>query len=82
MDIDAGEPAMSIDTTAGLGASWGSQAKDLKSQAIQYAAMAQQVRAERGAVELIERGLESPRPTEKPPAAPPPGQGQNLDVSA
>ena len=40
---------MSIDTTAGLGASWGSAAKDLKSQAVQYAAMAQQVRTERGA---------------------------------
>jgi len=72
---------MSIDTTAGLGASWGSQAKDLKSQAVQYAAMAQQVRTERGAAEMIERGLES-KPAEQPRAAPPPGQGQNVDVSA
>ena len=72
---------MSIDTTAGLGASWGSQAKDLKSQAVQYAAMAQQVRTERGAVEMLERGLES-KPAEQPRAAPPPGQGQNVDISA
>jgi hypothetical protein len=51
---------------------------DLKSQAAQYAAMAQQVRTERGVATLVETAVESQKPS--PP--PPPGQGRNVDVRA
>jgi hypothetical protein len=69
---------MSIDATAGMNSSWSSMRADLKTQAAQYAAMAQQVRTERGVATLVEKAVESQKPS--PP--PPPGQGRNVDVRA
>lgn len=69
---------MSIDATAGANSSWSSSRTDLKAQAVQFAALAQQARSERGVATLIERAVE----TQRPPAAPPPGQGRNVDVLA
>jgi hypothetical protein len=72
------ETVMSIDATAGMGSSWSSMRADPKSQAVQYAALAQQARTERGVVTLVEKAVETVK--RSPP--PPPGQGRNVDVRA
>jgi len=72
------ETVMSIDATAGMNSSWSSSRPDPKAQAVQYAALAQQVRAERGVATLVEKAVETARTS--PP--PPPGQGRNVDVRA
>ncbi|HSP26521.1 MAG TPA: hypothetical protein VLQ65_15230 [Saliniramus sp.] len=69
---------MSIDATAGMGSSWSSMRPDTKTQAVQYAALAQQARTERGVATLVEKAVE----TAKPSPPPPPGQGRNVDVRA
>jgi hypothetical protein len=78
------EHLMSIDATAGMNSAWSSMRADQKSQAVQYAAMAQQVRAERGVASLVETAVEAQRSSDanrpSPPA--PPGQGRNVDVRA
>jgi len=68
---------MSIDAAAGMNSSWSSSRPDLQSQAVQYAALSQQVRAERGVVAMIEKSAETSRASSPPP---PPGQGRNVDV--
>jgi hypothetical protein len=69
---------MSIDATAGANSSWSSSRVEPKAQAVEYAALAQQARSERGVATLIEKAVETQRPS--PP--PPPGQGRNVDVRA
>jgi hypothetical protein len=69
---------MSIDATAGMNSSWSSSRPEPQSQAVQYAALAQQARTERGVATLVEKAVETARPA--PP--PPPGQGRNVDVRA
>jgi hypothetical protein len=69
---------MSIDATAGANSSWSSSRTDPKAQAVQYAALVQQARSERGVATLIEKSVE----TQRASPAPPPGQGRNVDVRA
>ncbi len=71
---------MSIDATAGMGSSWSSMRPDAKTQAVQYAALAQQARTERGVATLVEKAVEIAKASPSPP--PPPGQGRNVDVRA
>jgi hypothetical protein len=71
---------MSIDATAGMNSAWSSSRPDPQSQAVQNAALAQQVRAERGVATMIEKAVASTREASPPP--PPPGQGRNVDVQA
>jgi hypothetical protein len=74
---------MSIDATAGMNSAWSSMRSDMKSQAVQYAALAQQVRAERGVASLVEGAVESQKAEANRPSPPaPPGQGRNVDVRA
>lgn len=70
---------MSIDATAGVNSSWSSSRPALQSQAVQYAALAQQARSERGVAAMIEKAAETTRAPSPPP---PPGQGRNVDVRA
>ncbi len=69
---------MSVDATAGMNSSWSSMRADPKSQAVQYAVLAQQARAEQGVVNLVEKAVQ----TERAPPPPPPGQGRVVDVRA
>jgi hypothetical protein len=75
---------MSIDATAGMNSAWSSMRSDLKSQAVQYAALAQQVRAERGVATLVENAVESQRSSDsnRPSPSAPHVQGRNVDVRA
>jgi hypothetical protein len=70
---------MSIDATAGVNSPWSSSRPSLQSQAVQYAALAQQVRSERGVATIVEKSVEITRESSPPP---PPGQGRNVDVRA
>lgn len=80
---------MSMNATAGMNASWATQPRDPASVAAQQVSNAQELRSERGAVAgppaetAPSREAAPTRISDEPVrAAPPPGQGRNVDISA